>query len=318
MKLIPSLVEAMRRGRLAENTIRAYVGWIKRYIHFHERRHPKYLGPNDVVAFLSYLANEELVAASTQSQALNALVFLYRAIDQPLGELPKYSRPKRSRRLPTVLTEREVRALLTRVEGKQQQLGAKLMYGAGLRVSEAAQLRVQDIEFERKEIMVRRGKGDKDRVTILPEATIPALRAQIRRVAALQKKDQLKGDVVAPLPGRLAEKKPASSRSLGWCYLFPSTRLHRNVHTGLYERWHMSPSSLQRAVKDAVRASPGIHRDASSHTLRHSFATHLLRTGTDIRTVQKLLGHTSLRTTSVYLHVLGKGAFGIVSPLDLG
>lgn len=306
----------MRRLGYAERTEEIYTRWVREYLRFYDlKRDPAEMGEAEVAAFLEHLAVERQVAKATQNQALNALVFLYATIlEQPLGDFAEFARAKMGKRLPTVLTEAEVRQVLSLVSPGHQ-MTVKLLYGAGLRVSEVVKLRVKDIDFGTREITIREGKGDKDRVTMLPESLVESLHLHLHELEALHAKDFARGDVVVPLPGSLASKKPSAARSFAWQWVFPIRRPRWDESSQKWVRWHSSPSSVQKAFKKAVRAST-VSKDASCHTLRHSFATHLLRAGTDIRTVQKLLGHTSVRTTMKYLHVIGRGAFGVRSPLD--
>jgi integron integrase len=300
----------------ARNTQRAYVAWIKDFLRFHGlEKHPDQMGEEEVIAYLSHLAIERSVAPATQNQALNALVFLYDAVlGRPLGDFSAFARSKATPRLPTVLSESEVRNVLAQV-ADDHRLAAQLLYGAGLRVGEVVTLRIKDLDFESREIIVRDGKGGKDRVTVMPASLVEPLSERIAKLREVFGPRLERRELALPLPGALAKKKPASAHAIAWMWLFPSRTTSWDRAESRRVQWHMSASTLQRAVKEAVRAS-GVHKDASCHTLRHSFATHLLRTGTDIRTVQSLLGHSSVRTTMKYLHVLGRGAFGVRSPLD--
>ena len=272
------------------------------------------MGEREVVAFLNYLAVERKVAASTQSQALNALVFLYAdVLEKPLPEMTGIRRVQHRYRVPVVLTQDEVRAVLNLMQGTPK-LMAQLLYGAGLRVTEGITLRVKDIDFGAKAISVRAGKGNKDRTSVLPEQLIPPLQQHLLRVASLHSDDLLRGAGYAPLPGGLDRKYPNASKSFAWQYVFPSLVLRPWGETGRLMRWHASDSTIQRAFKQALKVA-GIHKHASPHTLRHSFATHLLATGTDIRTIQLLLGHNNLQTTMIYTHVLEATRL-VKSPFD--
>jgi integron integrase len=316
MKLLDRLRSALELRRRSPSTIEAYISWIKRYIRFHHVTHPKEMGPKEVVAFLEHLASHEHVAESTQNQALCALVFLYaHVIEQPLGDLGVFARASRPAKLPTVLTEREAKQVLSCV-AQPFDIAAALMYGGGLRVGEVASLRIKDVDFERLELTLRDTKSRRDRVTILPRSIVPRLQQQIEIVQDTCELDQKRGDVAVPLPHALDRKKPKSAVSLPWYYVFPSAVVRRRDQGEGWMRWHVSIATIQQAIKAAVRAS-GVPKDASCHTLRHSFATHLLRSGTDIRTLQVLLGHRTVKTTEVYLHVLGRGALGVRSPLDM-
>jgi len=305
----------LRLRHYSARTEEAYVHWVRRFVLFHGKRHPAGLGAPEIAAFLSHLACARGVAASTQNQALNALVFLYRhVLRQAIPELEGLVRAQRPRRLPVVLDRAEVRALLTQLDGEPG-LVASLLYGAGLRLLEALTLRVKDVDFAVREIRVRRGKGGRDRVVPLPEAVTEPLRAQLRRVRRLHEADLAAGFGAVVLPQALARKYPGAERELGWQWVFPASRRHRDASCGGERRHHLHETAVQRAVKRAVRAA-GIAKPASCHTLRHSFATHLLASGYDIRTVQELLGHRSVETTMVYTHVLNRGGRGVRSPLD--
>jgi len=314
-RLVDRIREAMRLKRYSRRTEKAYLGWIRRYVLFHGKRHPSSLGAEHMTAFLSRLATEEHVGASTQNQALCALLFLYRdvlGIDLPW--LDGIARAKTPQRLPVVLSRGEVARVLRAMRGTPR-LMATLLYGSGLRLLECARLRVKDLDFERDQILVRAGKGDKDRVTLLPEAARPSLREQQARVRALHEQDLARGAGWVEVPFGLDRKYPDAPRSLAWHWLFPATRTYLHKETGQLRRHHLHESVLQRAVKDAVREA-GIAKHASCHTFRHSFATHLLEDGYDIRTVQELLGHKDLSTTMIYTHVLGRGVSGVRSPVD--
>jgi integron integrase len=273
------------------------------------------MGEPEIAAFLNHLATDGRVSASTQNQALHALLFLYRHIlCRDLGLIPGLTPAKRGRRLPVVLSSGEVRSILSRMHGVSR-LCASLMYGSGLRLSECTQLRVKDIDFDRYEIMVRAGKGDKDRRVPLPRLVTPALKVQLERVQKQFEKDLRSGVIGAPLPDALERKLQNASRDFNWQYVFPATRLYVERETGKRRRHHIHDSAIQRAVTDAVRAA-GIRKRATCHSLRHSFATHLLENGSDIRTIQELLGHSSLQTTMIYTHVLNRGGLGVQSPAD--
>jgi integron integrase len=314
-KLLDQVIWACRARQFSPRTSEAYVNWIRRFILFHNKRHPQTLTGDDVAAFLSSLANERNVGASTQSQAGSALLFLYREVLRIEIEWPaEVARPMKPRRLPVVLTHGEVAAVLSHLEGTKR-LIASLLYGSGLRLLEALQLRVKDINSDRAELLVRGGKGGDDRVTMLPSAVKPALRAQLRVVSELHERDCKRGAGWVDLPTALATKSPHAGRELAWQYVFPAARLLRDEIAGQLRRYHLHESAVQRAVTDGVRVS-GIGKRATCHTFRHSFATHLLEAGYDIRTVQELLGHRSVATTMVYTHVLNRGGLGVVSPLD--
>lgn len=304
-----------RRRRLARRTELAYVHWVRRYLAHHARRHPRELGSEALAAFLTHLAVAERVSASTQNQALAALLFLYRQVlDLDLGPLPEAVRARRPRRLPTVLSRGEAAALLERTSGVEA-LVAKLLYGSGLRVNEALRLRVQDLDFERHELTVRSGKGDRDRRTMLPATVAAELRPQLERVARLHRSDLAAGLGRVPLPHALARKLRGAATDWRWQWVFPAPRLSTDPRTGETGRHHLYPERIQRALARAA-AQAGIAKRVTCHTLRHSFATHLLEAGYDIRTVQELLGHRQVTTTMIYTHVLNRGGLGVRSPLD--
>lgn len=315
----PRLLDQIRaRCRLRHYSIRterAYVSWARRFILANGRRHPRDMGVVEVEAFLSTLATRDDVAASTQNQALSALLFLYREV---LGiELPwmeSVVRAKRPQKVPVVLSQDEVARLLAMLDG-QPWLMAALLYGAGIRLMECVRLRVQDVDFGRREILVRNGKGGKDRRVPLPQRLHERLREQVDRVGLQHQADLLAGRGEVYLPHALSRKYPNAARELGWQYVFPSPRHSVDPRSGASRRHHLDEATLQRAVK-AARVRAGIHKPATCHTLRHSFATHLLEAGHDIRTVQELLGHKDVATTQLYTHVLGRGAGGVLSPLD--
>ena len=314
-KLLDRLRNEIRRRHYSVRTEAAYVQWVRRFILFHGKRHPDAMGAAEIAEFLTHLAVEGKVASATQNQALNALVFLYREVlRREVPELSNVIRPKRPKRLPVVLTPAEVRAVFAELSGVHR-LVCGLLYGSGLRLMEGLRLRVKDLEFERRELVVRDGKGRQDRVTMLPVSLEEPLRAQMERARALHERDLAEGCAVVYLPQALQRKYPQAAREWAWQYVFPSERRSLDRRTGVEGRHHLNEATLQRAVKRAVRRS-GIAKLASCHTLRHSFATHLLESGHDIRTVQELLGHRSVRTTMVYTHVLNRGGLGVRSPLD--
>ena len=305
----------MRLKHLSHRTEKAYLGWIRRFVEFNRRRHPRELGKVEVEAFLTYLAVERRVSAATQNQALGALLFLYRhVLGSELGWLEGVERARRPKRLPVVLTPGEVSAVLAHMEGTPW-LVASLLYGSGLRLIECLRLRVKDVDLSRRELRVRSGKGDRDRVTIMPARLNDALRAQIARAAAVHAGDLREGYGAAPLPGALEVKKPAAARDLAWQYVFPASSRSPIDSGSIERRHHLHETVVQRAFRRAVVAS-GVAKPATCHSLRHSFATHLLESGHDIRTVQELLGHRSVQTTMIYTHVLNRGGLGVTSPLD--
>ena len=314
-KLLEQVRNKMRVKHYSIRTEQTYVDWIKRYIYFHDKRHPKDLGAQDVEAFLTHLAVAGGVAASTQNQAKSALLYLYREVlEIQLPWLDNVTQAKAPKRLPVVLTVLEVQSLLSRLTGTHL-LIASLLYGGGMRLMEAVRLRVKDVEFSRREIVVREGKGFKDRVTMLPETVVASLKAHLTKVKALHDEDLMQECGEVYLPFALDRKNPASGREWGWQYVFPSRNLSVDPRSGKTRRHHVDEKGVQRAVKQAVRDAELV-KPATPHTLRHSFATHLLQSGYDIRTVQELLGHSDVSTTMIYTHVLNKGGKGVVSPLD--
>ena len=314
-RLLELVRDAIRRRHYSGRTEETYVYWIKRFIYFSGKRHPAQMGAEEVTAFLNHLARERNVAANTQNQALSALLFLYKeALGTPLPWLDALERAIKPARVPTVLSRGEVERLLAAMRGPKW-LMAGLLYGAGLRLRECLMLRVKDVDFEYRQILVRDGKGAKDRVTVLPQCVIDPLKAHLARVKALHERDLARGHGSVALPDALARKYPRAPREWGWKFVFPSYRLSEDPATGVVRRHHVYENFLARGVKEAARAA-GIAKHVSCHTLRHSFATHLLEGGYDIRTVQELLGHADVSTTMVYTHVLNKGGRGVASPLD--
>lgn len=314
-RLLDRVRAAIRVRHYSIRTEDAYVDWVRRYILFHGKRHPADMGADEVAAFLSDLAVNRQVSASTQNQAKAALLFLYKQVlQQDLPWLSEVVAAKQSRRLPVVLTQREVRELLLYMDGTMW-LAASLLYGTGMRLLECLRLRVKDVEFERREIIVREGKGNKDRVTVLPENLIEPLKAQIAKAQALHQKDLDAGLGEVYLPDALAVKYPGAARAWGWQYVFPSPVLSIDPRSNKQRRHHIYEQSVQKAVGLAARRAQ-ITKPCTPHVLRHSFATHLLQAGYDIRTVQELLGHTDIKTTMIYTHVLNKGGRGVLSPLD--
>nr|WP_246479803.1 integron integrase [Niveibacterium microcysteis] len=316
----PKLLDLMRdRLRVKHYSIRtetAYLGWVKRFILFHGKRHPEGLGKGEVEAFLTSLAVEHNVAAVTQGQALSAILFLYREVlGQTLPWLDEVKRAKKPKRLPCVLTQAEVSRLVAAVDDPLMNLIVRLLYGTGMRLMEAVRLRVKDVDFSRREILIREGKGNKDRVTMLPAALVEGLRAQVRwrREVHLRDLEQGRGGVY--LPHALARKYPGSETAFGWQYVFAAASLSVDPRSGAERRHHVDEQMIQRAVKRALSATK-IDKPVTPHTLRHSFATHLLEAGQDIRTVQELLGHSDVSTTMIYTHVLNCGGLAVTSPLD--
>jgi integron integrase len=316
MKLLARVRQVLRLRHYSRRTEQVYVGWIRRFIRFSGMRHPADLGPADVTRFLSSLAERGQVSASTQNQALGALLFLYREVlGVRVGWLSGLVRAHGPRRLPCVLTRDEVRAVFTRLRGTER-LVAGLLYGSGLRLFEALELRVKDIDFERGEIVIRRGKGAKDRVTILADGQKLPLRRHLEGTRLEHERDVATGAGRVELPAALAAKYPNAGGEWVWQWVFPAGRVHVDTKTGERRRHHLHPTAVQRAFREAVRTS-GVAKPASCHTLRHSFATHLLETGYDIRTVQELLGHRDVRTTMLYTHVLNRGRLAVRSPADV-
>lgn len=316
-RLLDQVRQALRLKHYSLRTEQAYLSWIRRFILFHDKQHPLTMGVPEITTFLSHLATQQKVSASTQNQALNALLFLYR--DVLLKDLPEpidAIRARRPLRLPTVLTKDETRALIRHLDVRYQ-LMAKLLYGSGLRLMECLRLRVKDVDFAERQIVVRDGKGGSDRVTMLPQSLLEPLRDHLLRVQAAHQVDLSRGRGAVMLPGALDRKYPTASREWIWQYVFPSDRLSADPRSGAVRRHHLDPGGLQRAVARAARQAR-IAKHVSCHTLRHSFATHLLEGGYDIRTVQELLGHKDVKTTMIYTHVLNRGGLAVRSPLDSG
>ncbi len=314
-KILDQLRSAVTTRHMSERTYDAYAHWIKRYCRYHKLRHPVEMAEPEVNAFLTHLAVEEKVSASTQNQALSALLFLYNAIlKKNLGALGEVIRAHRPKRLPVVLSKDEVKKLFLHLNN-QYRLAAMLMYGTGLRINECLMLRVQDIDMAKFEITVRRGKGNKDRRTMLPEILVPHLKEHLKKVKNIHDMDLADGWGRVILPDALAAKYPNAAKEWKWQWVFPQLNRWRCNETNTQGRHYIDETILQRNFKLAVQAA-GITKHATPHCLRHSFATHLLENGYDIRTVQELLGHTSLDTTMIYTHVLNKGGLGVKSPMD--
>ncbi len=317
----PRLLDEVRSTcRVRHHSIRtgkAYIGWIKRYIYFHNKRHPKDMGAAEINAFLSWLAVERKVAAATQNQALNALVFLYHQVLKiDPGDFGDVVRAKKPKRLPVVLSRDEVKAVLLNLHGEEW-LMASLLYGSGLRLMECLRLRVKDLDFELGEVVIREGKGNKDRRSMLPQSLVEPLTKHLQKVKVIHEEDLMAGYGQVWLPGALSRKYANADREWGWQYVFPASRRSRDPESGLIRRHHRYESILQKAVKHAVKVAK-INKLVGPHTFRHSFATHLLEAGYDIRTIQELLGHKDVSTTMIYTHVLNQGAKGVLSPLDVG
>ena len=318
--LLGAVRSACRVRHYSIRTEAAYASWVKRFCLFHrddggQPRHPESMGESEVAAFLAYLAETRHVSSSTQNQALAAILFLYDAVlDRPLEQVGPFPRARRPRRLPVVLTRREVDAVLGCMSGTQR-LVASLLYGSGLRLLEGLRLRVKDVGLAEGHLMVREGKGGKDRITVLPSSLKDALADQIEHVRRLHRRDLDDGFGAVHLPGALARKDPKAATETAWQYVFPARRLSTDPRTGVRRRHHLSESSVQKGVRQAARQA-GIEKPVTPHVFRHSFATHMIERGADIRTVQELLGHKDVRTTEIYTHVLNRGVRGVASPLD--
>lgn len=314
-KLLDQVRNKLRVKHYSIRTEQSYTDWIKRYILFHGKRHPNEMGAEDIEAFLTHLAVVGNVASATQNQAKSALLFLYREVlEIELPWLDKVTQAKVPKRLPVVLTVKEVQSLLSHMSGTHA-LVSNLLYGGGLRLMEAVRLRVKDVDFSRREILIREGKGFKDRVTMLPEATLDVLKAHMKKVKTLHDEDLLQGLGEVYLPFALDKKYPNAAKEWGWQYIFPSKNISVDPRSGKTRRHHIDEKTVQRAVKQATRDAELV-KPATPHTFRHSFATHLIQAGYDIRTVQELLGHSDVSTTMIYTHVLNKGGKGVKSPLD--
>jgi len=313
--LLEVVRERIQAKHYSRRTEEAYTNWIKKFVFFHHKQHPRDMGAPEVEAFLTDLAVNGKVSASTQTQALSALLFLYREV---LGiDLPWMDglvRAKPSQRVPMVLSVNEIHRLMANLEGMYS-LMARLIYGSGMRLMECVRLRVKDVDFDRLEVTVREGKGRKDRVTMLPQSLVPELQAHLKKVQVLfdmDRKDDIPG---VEMPDALAKKYPNAGKEWGWFWVFPASGLSDDPRTGIHRRHHIYEQNIQRAIRVGVKKA-GIAKPATTHTLRHSFATHLLESGYDIRTIQELLGHSDVSTTMIYTHVLNKGGRGVVSPLD--
>ena len=315
LKLLDQVRARIRRLNYAYSTEKAYTSWIKRFIFYHEKRHPQDMGIPEIESFLTHLAVDLGVAPSTQNQALAALIFLYQEIlhlplDQDILPVPA----KRSKHLPVVLSKAEIRAVINQLSDVHL-LISQLLYGSGLRVTECLTLRVQDLDFDRGEISVRSGKGNKDRRTVLPNLVQPALKEYLKRVKLLHEQDLREGFGSVYLPSGLTAKYPGAAKEWIWQYVFPAFSRSRDPRSGVFRRHHLHPDGLRRAVKASAKRA-GVPKHVTPHIFRHSFATHLLEDGYDIRTVQELLGHADVKTTMIYTHVLNKGGRGVKSPLD--
>ena len=314
-RLLDRVRDKIRLRHYSLRTEQAYLDWIKRFILFHGKRHPEALGAAEVEAFLTHLAVDRQVAAATQNLAKSSILFLYRdVLQRDLPWLQNVERARSPTKLPVVLARSEVAAVLARLRGVHQLLG-RLLYGTGMRIMEGVRLRVKDVDFARREILIRDGKGFKDRVTMLPRSVARPLRTHVVSVQQLHERDLADGCGEVWLPFAIARKYPGAAREWAWQYVFPADRRSRDPRSGAVRRHHLGDQAFQRAMRQAVRDA-GIVKLATPHTLRHSFATHLLEAGYDIRTVQELLGHSDVQTTMIYTHVLSRGGRGVVSPLD--
>jgi integron integrase len=315
MRLQQQFIEAIRLSNYSLATERTYWIWVRQYLHFHHMRHPSEMGGTEISQFLSHLVLNKNVAINTQKQALSALVFLYKQVLKfEEIDISAWQSAKKPKTLPVVFSREEASRVIAQLTGSPL-LAALLMYGAGLRLQETLRLRVKDIDFGRGEILVRSGKGNKDRVTMLPNRAIPLLNSHIEESQRLHEKALAEGISFVHLPNALAKKYPNANKELAWQYLFASDMLSKDPRSGNMGRHHLNPRTIQKSVKEAIKKS-GINKHASCHTFRHSFATHLLESGYDIRTVQELLGHADVNTTMIYTHVLNKGGRGVISPAD--
>lgn len=314
-RLLNQVRQALRVRHYSYRTEQQYVGWVTRFIRHHGLRHPRDLGGPEVESFLTYLAVQRQVSSATQAQALSALLFLYRSVlNVDLPWLDGVVRATRPKRLPVVLSRAEAKSVLAQLHGSYW-LAASLLYGSGLRLLEALRLRVKDVDLEHRKILVRNGKGFKDRATILPESLLEPMKRQLDLVRSTHRSACASGFGGVELPHALAKKYPRAHLELAWQYVFPAKGPSRDPRTGAWRRHHIHEDSMQRKVKQAVRDA-GINKPASCHTFRHCFATHLLESGADIRTVQELMGHSSVKTTQIYTHVLNRGGIAVRSPLD--
>ncbi len=314
-KLLDQVRESIRLKHYSIRTEDAYVNWIKRYILFHNKTHPSELSETHIREFLSHLAIKRKVASSTQNQAFMAILYLYKNVLKiDLDDITEIERAKRSRKIPVVFSKNETKSVLNNLTGLNK-LMASLLYGTGMRLMECVRLRVKDVDFSNNRIIVRDGKGGKDRITVLPEKLIKSLKLQIKQVKLTHQKDLNDGFGTVYLPNALSKKYPNANTTIGWQYMFPASRLAKDPRSDKIQRHHINESVLQKAVNRAIKKTE-FEQPASCHTFRHSFATHLLENGYDIRTVQELLGHANVKTTMIYTHVLNKGGVAVKSPLD--
>ena len=314
-RLLDQVRNRLRYLHYSPRTEDAYIHWIRRFILFHNKRHPKDMDENQIVTFLTYIATKEHVAASTQNQALCSLVFLYKEIiKKDLGDFSEYAYAKKPKRLPVVLTQEEVKRVISQLNEPYKTM-VSVMYGSGLRLMECLTLRILDVDFGRNEIIVRAGKGNKDRVTMLPQSAVQGLLTAIEKARQFHIEDQKNGIDHVHMPGALAKKYPNAGRELKWQFVFASGNTSTDPVTGKTGRHHIHRRTIQRAIKSAIYEA-GIMKHVTAHVFRHSFATHLIENGYDIRTVQELMGHSNVNTTMIYTHVLNKGGRGVKSPLD--
>jgi integron integrase len=315
-KLLDQYSEFLRNRHYSLRTEKTYIGWVRQYILYHKKRHPRDMGAAEINEFITYLVNQKTVSASTQNQAISAIVFLYRNVlniqldEQALIPI----RPTKPKRVPTVLSKEEAKKVITRMDGIYK-IMAQIMYGSGLRLMEVVRLRVKDLDFANRQIIVRDGKGENDRVTMFPDVLLEPLRLHLKQVKAQHDLDLLAGYGTVYLPYALERKYPNANREYAWQYVFPARILSTDPISGVKQRHHLNEANLQRAVKQAAKLAK-IDKSVSPHTFRHSFATHLLENGYDIRTVQELLGHKDVKTTMIYTHVLQRGGLAVKSPLD--
>jgi len=313
-KLLERVRTELRTNHYSLRTEKTYLSWMRRFILFHNKRHPKDMGAEEIRAFINNLANNHHVSSSTQNQALQGILFLYKNIlNKDVGWIEDIKRSSRIKHLPVVLSKKEVSKVFEHLSGTTKVV-VSLLYGSGLRLSEALKLRIKDIDFDYKQIIVRDGKGEKDRHTILPDSIISVLKQHLNKVYLQHKTDLKKGRGETILPYALNRKYPNAGKEFGWQFAFPADKMIKDKESGLIIRWHIHESTIQRAVKEAIKKA-GVNKPGSPHTFRHSFATHLLENGYDIRTIQELLGHNSVKTTMIYTHVLNRG-LGVKSPLD--
>jgi integron integrase len=315
-KLLDQYREQIRIKQYSPRTEKTYIQWVREYILFHNKRHPKEMGTPEINQFITHLVVERKASASTQNQAVSAILFLYRYVlnIQLKGEALEFIRPKKGKRVPNVLSKQEAKAVISQLTGASK-LMTQIMYGGGLRILECLRLRVKDIDFENHRIIIYDGKGGDDRVTMLPDSIIQPLKEQILYVKALHQKDIADGYGAVTMPFALDKKIPNANKELNWQYLFPASNRYTDPETGITTRYHIHETVLQRAIREAVKAIK-LQKRVTPHTFRHSFATHLLQAGYDIRTVQELLGHKDVKTTMIYTHVLQRGANAVKSPLD--